>query len=59
MQRILKDRELKNVELNAQRLDRIWSIKQNDKEKRFNKIRAEHIKSKKKKKMKLSIVSED
>ena len=42
---MLKNREEKNSELNTKRLDKLWSKKQQDKEKKFDKIRAEHIKS--------------
>ena len=45
LQKILQDREEKHNELNTKRLDKLWSKKQQDKERKFDKIRAEHIKS--------------
>lgn len=44
LQQILQDREERNVELNDKRLDKLWSKKQEEKEKKYDKIRAEHIK---------------
>jgi len=44
LKKMLKNREEKNSELNTKRLDKLWSRKQQDKEKKFDKIRAEHIK---------------
>jgi len=42
---MLQDREKRHSEANTKRLDKLWSKKQKEKEKKFDKIRAEHIKS--------------
>ena len=46
LQKLLQERERKNSDLNAKRLDKLWSKKQEQKERNFDKIRTEHIKSK-------------
>ena len=46
LQKLLQERERKNSDLNAKRLDKLWSKKQEQKERKFDKIRTEHIKSK-------------
>ena len=46
LQKLLQERERKNNDLNAKRLDKLWSKKQEQKERKFDKIRTEHIKSK-------------
>lgn len=46
LQKLLQERERKNNDLNAKRLDKLWSKKQEQKEQKFDKIRTEHIKSK-------------
>ena len=43
---MLQNREQRNNEMNTKRLDKLWSKKQKEKDKKFDKIRAEHIKSK-------------
>ncbi|XP_044167945.1 cilia- and flagella-associated protein 91-like isoform X1 [Acropora millepora] len=44
LKRILEQREEDHAELNAKRLDRLWSKKQQEKERKFNRIQTEHIK---------------
>ena len=46
LKKMLQEREEYNNEANTKRLDKLWSKKQKEKEKKFDKIRAEHIKSK-------------
>ena len=48
LQKILQKREEQSNEFNTKRLDKLWSMKQKGKEKKFDKIRSEHIKSKQK-----------
>ncbi|XP_067029644.1 cilia- and flagella-associated protein 91-like [Acropora muricata] len=45
LKRILEQREEDHAELNAKRLDRLWSKKQQEKERKFNRIQTEHIKT--------------
>ena len=45
LQRLLKQREEHHQDLNTKRLDRLWAKKQEEKESRVAKIRAEHIKT--------------
>ncbi|GFO15944.1 cilia- and flagella-associated protein 91 [Plakobranchus ocellatus] len=45
LKQLLKQREENHQELNIKRLDKLWAIKQKNKEHRIKKIRNEHIKS--------------
>lgn len=45
LKRILEQREEDHAELNTKRLDRLWSIKQQEKERKFKRIQTEHIKT--------------
>jgi len=44
LKKMLQNREQRNNEMNTKRLDKLWSKKQKEKDKKFDKIRAEHIK---------------
>ncbi|KAK3751138.1 hypothetical protein QZH41_017935 [Actinostola sp. cb2023] len=44
LQDILQQREEDHAQINAKRLDRLWSKKQQEKEDKFSKIQTEHIK---------------
>lgn len=46
MKNLLQEREERHNDLNTKRLDKLWSEKQKQKDTKFDKIRAEHIKSK-------------
>ncbi|CAG5116047.1 unnamed protein product [Candidula unifasciata] len=45
LQKLLKQREENHQELNIKRLDKLWAVKQKDKEARSKKIRSEYIKA--------------
>lgn len=45
LKRILEQREEDHAELNTKRLDRLWSNKQQEKDKKFQRIQTEHIKT--------------
>ncbi|XP_077985576.1 cilia- and flagella-associated protein 91-like isoform X2 [Glandiceps talaboti] len=45
LKKILKEREENHAELNAKRLDKLWSKKQQEKEQKVMRIRNEHIKT--------------
>lgn len=46
LQTILREREENHAELNTKRLDKLWTKKQKEREKKVNWIRKEHIKCK-------------
>ena len=46
LQKILREREENHTELNTKRLDKLWTKKQKEREKKVNWIRNEHIKCK-------------
>lgn len=45
LKRILEQREEDHAELNTKRLDRLWSNKQQEKDRKFKRIQTEHIKT--------------
>jgi len=45
LKKMLKQREETNKNLTTKRLDKLWKIKQEDKESRFKKLRKEHVKA--------------
>ncbi|BFZ13751.1 hypothetical protein BsWGS_16789 [Bradybaena similaris] len=45
LQKLLKQREENHQQLNIKRLDKLWAVKQKDKEARSKRIRNEHIKA--------------
>lgn len=45
LKKMLKQREETNKNLTTKRLDKLWKIKQEDKETRFKKLRKEHVKA--------------
>lgn len=45
LKKLLSDREEKQASITNKRLDKIWTLKQKEKEKRFQKIRLDHIRA--------------
>lgn len=45
LKKMLKEREETNKNLTTKRMDKLWKIKQEDKEGRFKKLRREHVKA--------------